>query len=115
MLLLGRDAMLQMFVNFLVTNVCQPFASITATPDSYSEPLKHKQEMVFELTNKHTTHTYVEERVVLRHFTATAHVVCAILHVLKLRYLRSVVWKALRQCENIMKGVELMQNRPLCT
>lgn len=71
--------------------------------------------MVFELINKHTTHTYVEERVVLRHFTATAYVVCAILHVLKLRHLRSVVFKALRQCEKIMKGVELLQARPLCT
>lgn len=71
--------------------------------------------MVFELINKPTTHTYVEERIVLRHYTNAARVVCGVLHALRLKYLRSVVYKALKQCEAIMKSVVPGHNRPLCT
>ena len=71
---------------------------------------------MFELINKPTTHTYVEEKVVLKHYTDVARRVCGVLHVLKLRHLRGVVRKALKQCEEIVKGVvTLGQSRPLCT
>lgn len=73
------------------------------------------QEMVFELINKPTTHTYLEERVVLKHYTHTARVVCGILRTLRLRHLRGVVCKALKQCEEIMRAVVPGQSRPLCT
>jgi len=73
--------------------------------------------MVFELINKPTTHTYLEERVVLRHYTNTARVVCAVLHTLRLKYLRNVVYKALKQCEEIVRGVVVVPGQPrqLCT
>lgn len=73
------------------------------------------QEMVFELMNKHTTHTWVEERVVLRYYKNCVRVLGAMLGILKLRSLRSVVTKAEKQVEAIMRSAPHGHGRPLCT
>lgn len=73
------------------------------------------QELVFEITNKPTTHTWVEERIVLRHYRFCVRLIAAILTNLRLKHLRAVVAKVEKQAERIMKTVPRGANRLLCT
>jgi hypothetical protein len=69
---------------------------------------------VFELVNKPTTHTYVEEKVVLRHYRACCRLVRAVLGHMKLRSLRMAVVKADRSVEEILRTAPTGQRTP-CT
>lgn len=70
---------------------------------------------MFELINKPTTHTYVEEKVVLRHYRNCTRLVRAVLGHLKLRSLRSVVAKAEKKVEEILQAVPTGGQRTPCT
>jgi hypothetical protein len=70
---------------------------------------------VFELINKPTTHTYMEEKVVLRHFRNCARLIRGVLASLKLRSLRNVVARAEKSVEAILKTVPSGSHRTLCT
>lgn len=69
---------------------------------------------MFELINKPTTHTYVEEKVVLRHYRLCTRLIRAALGLMKLRSMRSVVVKVERRVEEILRTVPAGQ-RTLCT
>jgi hypothetical protein len=65
--------------------------------------------------NKPTTHTWVEEKVVLRHYRACTRLIRAVLGNLKLRSLRSVVLKVEKKVDAILKSVPTGANRLACT
>jgi hypothetical protein len=70
---------------------------------------------VFELVNKPTTHTWVEERVVLRHFRNCTHLIGAILSNLRLRSLRYKIAAAEKVADGIIKRLPPSQGRVHCT
>lgn len=73
------------------------------------------QDSVFELVNKHTTHTWVEERVVLRHYRVCCRLIRAVLGNLRLKGLRAQVVKAEKRADLIMQTVPTDTRRVLCT
>ena len=70
---------------------------------------------MFEITNKPTTHTWVEERVVLRLYRLCVRMIAATLSNLRLKHLRALVSKVEKQVDRIMKAVPRGANRLLCT
>lgn len=73
------------------------------------------QDSVFELINKHTTHTWVEERVVLRHYRVCCRLIRAVLGNLRLKGLRAQVVKAEKKADLIMQTLPTDTRRVLCT
>ncbi len=73
------------------------------------------QDSVLELVNKPTTHTYAEEKVVLKHFRNCTRLIRGVLGSLKLRSLRNVVARAEKSVDAILKTVPAGSHRLLCT
>ena len=69
---------------------------------------------MFELVNKPTTHTWVEEKIVLRHYRNCARLLRAVLGNMRLRSLRSVLTKADKKVELILKTVPTGAHRTPC-
>ena len=76
-----------------------------------------RQESIFELVNKRTTHTWVEEAKVLKKFRHISHVIGCILKVLKLRKLHRRVFNVGRQADEIFKLTATLNSktRPNCS
>mmetsp|Transcript_22516 Transcript_22516/g.30834 ORF Transcript_22516/g.30834 Transcript_22516/m.30834 type:complete len:697 (-) Transcript_22516:1824-3914(-) len=69
----------------------------------YADKPELARESVFELINKRTTHTWVEELKVFKLMRHTSHVIGILLRVLKLKKLHRVVFTVGRQADSIAK------------
>lgn len=66
---------------------------------------------MYELIGKPTTHTWVEERVVFKHYRHVTRQITAILKELKLKKLQRTVWEATKRADALMKQAQEMEDK----
>lgn len=66
---------------------------------------------MYELIGKPTTHTWVEERVVYRHYRHVTRMISAILRELKLKKMLRTVQEATKRAESLMKQAQELEDR----
>ena len=114
----GGQARTQMALKKLLADSIYPltYAQIELYIKKYSDNADDVRSNIVELSNKQTTHTYIEEKKVYKMLKGICNRACVLLTSYKLDRIRRVVQHALTDAKNIMDSNNIKErNRIQCT